>query len=72
MVELLRSNDPVRLSWVEAILRGAGIETLVLDQHASAIEGSIGAIQRRVLVADEDFERARAVLADAATLNDPS
>jgi Putative prokaryotic signal transducing protein len=62
MKELLRTNDPVRLSFVEALLRGAGIETIVLDQHTSLVEGSIGAIQRRLMVAEEDHSRARALL----------
>jgi hypothetical protein len=61
--ELLRTNDPVRLSWLQAVLAEAAIESLVLDAHASAVEGSIGAIPRRVMVADRDFHRARALLA---------
>ena len=64
MKELLRSNDPVRLSYVEALLRAAGIASVLLDQHTSVIEGSIGAIQRRLMVEDDDLGRARAVLAD--------
>ena len=64
MKELLRSNDPVRLSYVEALLRAAGIASVLLDQHTSIIEGSIGAIQRRLMVEDDDLGRARAVLAD--------
>jgi putative signal transducing protein len=63
MKELLRSNDPVRLSYVQAMLKGAGIETVLLDQHTSVIEGSIGAIQRRIMVEDHDLDRARALLA---------
>ena len=63
MKELLRTNDPVRLSYVEAILKAAGIASVVLDQHTSIIEGSIGAIQRRIMVGDDDLERARGVLA---------
>ena len=63
--ELLRTNDAVELSWVGALLADAGIETLVLDSHASIVEGSIGAIQRRVMVADDDLADARRVLADA-------
>ncbi len=62
MKELLRTNDPVRLSFVEALMRGAGIETIVLDQHTSFVEGSIGAIQRRLMVSERDHARARALL----------
>ncbi|HTZ37667.1 MAG TPA: DUF2007 domain-containing protein [Stellaceae bacterium] len=65
MKELLRTNDIVRLSWVEALLADAGIGCLVLDQHTSLVEGSIGAIQRRVMVAERDHARAERVLAEA-------
>lgn len=71
MKELLRTNDAVRLSFLEALLRDAGIESLVLDQHASLVEGSIGAIQRRLMVAEADHRRARAVLVDAGELAGP-
>ena len=66
MVELVRSNDLVYLSWVEATLAAAGIESLVADQHTSVLEGSIGAIPRRILVDDLDLARARRTLAEAA------
>ncbi|HTZ77376.1 MAG TPA: DUF2007 domain-containing protein [Stellaceae bacterium] len=65
MKELLRTNDPVRLSFVEAVLAAAGIETVVLDQHTSVVEGSIGAIQRRIMVDERDHARALATLAGA-------
>lgn len=65
MKELLRTNDPVRLSWAEALLTAAGIESVIADRHTSVIEGSIGAIQRRILVAEEDLARARRLLAEA-------
>ena len=50
MKELLRTNDAVRLSWLQALLAAAGIEAVVLDTHTSIIEGSIGAIPRRLMV----------------------
>lgn len=59
------SNDPVRLSFLTALLADAGIVALLLDQHMSATEGSIGAIQRRLVVADGDYTRARRVLTEA-------
>jgi len=65
MRELLRTNDVVRLSWAQAQLRDAGIDCLVLDHHTSLVEGNIGAIPRRLMVAEGDYHRARAVL-DAA------
>jgi hypothetical protein len=65
MKELLRTNDPVRLSWLQALLAGAGIEAIILDTNTSIIEGSIGAIPRRLMVIDDDFRRACVLLADA-------
>ena len=62
---LLTSNDLVRLSFVAALLRDAGIPTLLLDGHASAVEGSIGAIPRRLAVLPEDERQARRVLTEA-------
>ncbi len=65
MKELVRTNDAVRLSWLQAVLAEAGIETLVLDSHTSIVEGSIGAIPRRLMVADADHARASAALRQA-------
>ena len=65
MRELLRTNDLVRLSWVEALLTDAGIASLVLDQHTSLVEGSIGAIQRRLMVDERDHSRAQSLIAAA-------
>jgi Putative prokaryotic signal transducing protein len=65
MKELLRTNDPVRLSFLQALLRDSGIESLVLDHHTSLTEGSIGAIPRRLMVAERDHRRACALLAAA-------
>jgi Putative prokaryotic signal transducing protein len=65
MKELLRTNNPVRLSWLQALLNDSGIDSLVLDHHTSLVEGSIGAIPRRLMVADRDFARARALLTTA-------
>jgi len=62
MKELLRTNNAVRLSWVQALLRDSGIDSVVLDQYTSLVEGSIGAIPRRLMVAEQDFIRARALL----------
>lgn len=59
------TNDMVRLSFLRALLADAGIAVVVLDGHASAIEGSISAIPRRVMVSDVDEMRARRVLGEA-------
>ncbi len=65
MKELIRSNDPVLLSWLDAALAEVGIEALVLDVHTSILEGSAGAIPRRLMVLDEDHARAQRILDDA-------
>ena len=65
MKELLRTNDPVLLSWVEAVLAGAGIEAILLDLHTSILEGSISAIPRRIMVEDGDYASARCLLTEA-------
>jgi hypothetical protein len=67
MRELTRSNDLVWISWLTACLADAGIQSHVFDGHMSALEGSIVAIQRRVMVADEDLERAEKLMAEAAS-----
>ncbi len=65
MRDILRTNDPVLLSFVESLFREAEIDFLVADQHISIIEGSIGAFPRRVLVHDDDLHEARRIIVDA-------
>jgi len=59
------TTDPVRLSFLRVLLADAGIDTLVLDAHISAVEGGIGAFPRRLAVASGDERRARDVLTQA-------
>ncbi len=63
------SNDPVRLSFLAALLADAGIDSVLLDAYVSAVEGSIGAIPRRLAVAEQDWHRARRVLTEAGEWN---
>jgi hypothetical protein len=62
---VVTSNDPVRLSFLKALLADAGIEATLLDGHTSVLEGSAGAIPRRLVVNNDDFPRARRLLRDA-------
>lgn len=62
MEELLRSNDPVLISYVTALLKDQRIEAVVLDMHTSIVEGSIGVLPRRIMVAGDDAARARRIL----------
>jgi hypothetical protein len=64
--ELLRTTDAVRLSFVAAILRDAGIETMVMDRHTSVLEGSLGILPQRLMVDDDDHRAAMRVLREAA------
>lgn len=63
--ELVRTNDIVLVSAVQALLDGAGIAHVVLDGNMSVLEGSIGILPRRILVEDRRVEEARALLHDA-------
>ncbi len=65
MRELVRTNDIVLVSAVGALLDGASIHHLVLDQNMSVIEGSLGVLPRRILVHEDDISEARQVLSDA-------
>ena len=65
MKELLRSNDPVLLSYVSALLEEARIYFIVADLNMSVLEGSIGALPRRVLVESGRLGQARNVLTEA-------
>lgn len=65
MKELVRTNDPVLLSWVQSLLGEQGIESFVFDSYMSVLEGSANAIPRRLMVVDDDYERARRTMTDA-------
>ncbi len=59
---VLRTNDPVKLSYAQHLLSEAGIEYFVADQHISAVEGNIGAFPRRLMVREADLAKARLAL----------
>jgi hypothetical protein len=65
MDELIRTNDLVLISYVEALLKDAGIAHLVADQAVSAVDGSIGIFPRRILVDSDRIGAARRLLTDA-------
>ena len=65
MRELVRTNNAVLISAIEALLDGAEIPHVVFDQNMSVLEGSIGILPRRVLVADDHVAAARKLLQDA-------
>jgi len=65
MIELVRTNDAVVISFVEALMRDAGIACMVADQNMSVMDGSLGILPRRILVDSEQANEARRILADA-------
>ena len=65
MRELIRTNDAVVISFVESLLKDAGIGSLVADQNMSVLDGSVGILPRRILVLDDKLEAARRLLTDA-------
>lgn len=65
MHELVRTNDAVLITAIEALLKAANIHCFVADQNMSVMEGSLGFLPRRVLVAEDDRERAKRLLMEA-------
>ncbi len=65
MREIVRTNDMVLVSAIVALLDGAQIRNLVFDQNMSVLEGSLGILPRRILVAEDDIAAARRLLTEA-------
>jgi hypothetical protein len=65
MRELMRVNDPVLISYVEALLKGAGFQPIFLDRNMSVLEGSLGILPCRVLIGEDDWEAARRLITNA-------
>jgi hypothetical protein len=65
MRELVRTNDAVTISAIEALLKGANIAHMVVDQNMSVLEGSIGIFPRRILVEEDQLAAARRLLTEA-------
>ncbi len=65
MKELLRTNDPTVIAFATALLDGEGIACFAFDVNMSVLEGSIGIMPRRLMVADRDLFIAEAIMRDA-------
>lgn len=65
MRELVTSNDPVLLSYLQALLNDAGIEVTVFDRNMSAVQGTLVAVQQRLAVPEDDWAQARRLLDEA-------
>ena len=64
MKELLRTNNVVTISFVTSLMKDAGIACFVADENMSVLDGSIGILPRRMMVADRDLFLARATMSD--------
>ena len=64
MRELLRTTDPTVIAFATALLEGEGIAAFALDVHMSILDGGLGILPRRLMVADLDLCMARAILRD--------
>ena len=64
MKELIRSNDPTTIAFAKALLQGEDIGVFEMDVHMSTLEGSVGILPRRLMVADQDLFMARSVMRD--------
>ena len=62
MKELIRTNDLILISRIRSMLNHAAIQYALLDTHASNIEGSIIAIQKRIVVSNEDFKHSQKLI----------
>lgn len=65
MQEIVRTNDAVLITAIEALLKSADIVCFVADQNMSVMEGSLGFLPRRILVSDDDKRRATQLLTEA-------
>jgi hypothetical protein len=64
MRAIIKTVNPVILNYAEVLLRDAGIPAVVFDAEMSNMDGNLGILPRRVMVADEDYARALAVLTE--------
>lgn len=65
MKEICRMHDPVRLSWMQALLKDAGIECAVLDSHTGSLFGGVGFLGPRLVVDEDDYDAAMRILRDS-------
>ncbi len=65
MRELLRTNNPTEIAYLEYLLKQADIYYMVLDTNMSVLDGSIGALPRRILVTDDAWDLANEIWQNA-------
>jgi hypothetical protein len=69
--EIARSTDPVRLSFLTALLSDGGVAAVLFDTHTSIVQGSLGAVPQRLMVADEEYDEAVSILKSAGEWHEP-
>jgi hypothetical protein len=69
--EIARGTDPVRLSFLTALLADGGVTAFLFDTHASIVQGSIGVLPQRLMVADDDYDDAVEILRSAKEWHEP-
>lgn len=69
--EILKTNNPVELNFAQAVLKDAGIETVVFDTNMSVLDGSMVILPQRLMVTNEDEAQALAILKDAFAAPSP-
>jgi hypothetical protein len=65
MRDVLKTNDAVLLDFARVLLADAGIDAVVFDDHMSIMDGSLGILPRRLMVADDDVPQAERILKEA-------
>ena len=69
MKVVLKTNNPVLLNYAQSLLKDAGIACVTFDENASVMDGSLGILPRRLMVADGDLELAQSLLRDGLNAN---
>ena len=62
MIEVMRTTNPVDISYIEALLKDAGIYVAIFDSNISIVEGSIGMFPKRVMISEDDSAAVRDLL----------
>jgi hypothetical protein len=68
MVVITSTNDLVRLTFLVSLLRDGGFQPAHYDDSMAAVEGSIGAVMRRIAVPDDQADAALQYLRAAGEL----
>jgi hypothetical protein len=69
--EIARSTDAVRLSFLSALLSDGGVTAVLFDTHASIVQGSLGVLPQRLMVVDDEYDEAIAILKSAGEWHEP-